>query len=77
MKGGLTGAVIGFFKTVVVVAAICCLTIGPPNTLKVMAIAGKAIGQGIGISVTFVKEMAGGIQSTTPFDTSAAVAAPR
>lgn len=74
MKGGLTGAAIGFFKTLVVVAAICCLTIGPSSTVKVMAVAGKAVGQGIGISVTFIKEMAGGIKSTTPFDTSAAAA---
>lgn len=68
MKGGFTGFMLGFFKTVVVVGAILCLTIGPSSTVKVMAIGGKAIGQGVGIAVVFVKEMAGGIKSTSPLD---------
>jgi len=72
MKGGFTGVLLGFIKTVVVIAAILCLTIGVSSTSKVMAVAGKAVGQGIGISVTFVKEMASGIKSTSPLDTGAA-----
>lgn len=64
MKGGISGALIGFAKLLVGIGFILVLTVGASSTVAIYQTGGTAFGQSIAASVGFVKNAATGFKTS-------------